>query len=195
MGKPRSFSVQRVLVENEEHGTLTEYLTQESVQEAIFDNIHRKWFFLAEAAPACNGPLHSLFGYNVVTITAQQILEGTYNYPEDFDQTTKEICQECARIRLMVPKDLLNLAISKEDWKRQWKGQRESTSYSESGLHCGHYIAGCELDHIAHFHALKATLVAKRGIVLDRWSRGLSVVLEKVFGCALITKLQSILLK
>ncbi len=35
------------------------------------------------------------------------------------------------------------------------------------------------------------TLVIKRGIVLDRWSCGLSVMLENLFGCALITKLRS----
>ncbi len=45
-----------------------------------------------------------------------------------------------------------------------------------------------------HFHALKATLVLRRGIVLERWAWGLSVMLEKMFGCALITKLRSILL-
>jgi hypothetical protein len=35
------------------------------------------------------------------------------------------------------------------------------------------------------------TLVVKRGIVLERC---LSVMLEKIFGCSLITKLRSILL-
>ncbi len=83
----------------------------------------------------------------------------------------------------------MKLSIMKEDWKQQWKGRRESTSSSESGLHFGHYIAGCKLNRIAYFHALKATLVVQRGKVLDQWSRGLSVMLEKVFGCALITKL------
>jgi hypothetical protein len=34
----------------------------------------------------------------------------------------------------------------------------------------------------------------KRGIVLDRWARGLFLMLEKMLGCALITKLRSILL-
>ncbi len=29
---------------------------------------------------------------------------------------------------------------------------------------------------------------------MDRWARGLSVMLEKMFGCVLITKLRSILL-
>ena len=65
---------------------------------------------------------------------------------------------------------------------------------SESGLHFGHYIAGIALDHISYFLALKALLIVRRGVVLDRWARGLLVMLEKMFGCALITKLQSILL-
>jgi hypothetical protein len=84
--------------------------------------------------------------------------------------------------------------MNKEDWIYQWKGRKEATSSSELGLHFGHYIAGSQSEHISHFHALEATLVMKRGVVLDRWSRGLSVMLEKMFGCALITKLRSILL-
>jgi hypothetical protein len=46
MGKPRGGSVHRVLVEDEHHeGMLTKNITQERVQAAIFDNIHRKRFF------------------------------------------------------------------------------------------------------------------------------------------------------
>jgi hypothetical protein len=116
MGKPRSGSVWQVLVEDEEHGTLTEHVTQEWVQKAIFDNIHRKPLFLAEAAPACNGPLGGLFGYNANTITAQCILNMTYTFLEDFDQATKEICKECACIKFMIPKDSLNITITKVNW-------------------------------------------------------------------------------
>jgi hypothetical protein len=126
--------------------------------------------------------------------TAKQILDGTYIYPPDFDQATQEICKECARIQTLIPPDSLDTLITKDDWRRQWRGKKESTSSSESGLHFGHYIAGVALDHISHFHALKASLVLHRGIVLERWARGLSVMLEKMPGCALITKLRSILL-
>jgi hypothetical protein len=166
MDKPRNSLVRQVLVEDEEQGTLTELITQESVQEAIFDNIHQKQFSLAEAAPTCNWPLQGLFGYNAVTIKAQQILDRLYPYPPDFDQATKEICEKCARIRMMIPRDSLNTTITKYDWKWQWKGCRESTSSSELGLHFGHYIAGCDSDHVSYFHALKTTLVVKRGIFL-----------------------------
>ena len=72
---------------------------------------------------------------------------------------------------------------------RQWKGRREATSSSESGLHFGHYIAGCTSEQVAQLHALKSTLVINNGVVIERWARGLSVMLEKLFGCALITKL------
>ncbi len=94
----------------------------------------------------------------------------------------------------MIPKDSLNITVSKEEWRGQWKGRRESSSSLESGLHFGHYIAGCGSDHISYFHALKATLIMQRGVVLEQWGCGLSVMLEKMFGCALITKLWSILL-
>jgi uncharacterized protein (UPF0332 family) len=195
MGKPRGGSVRRVLTEGgEEDGTLLEHLTEESVTEAIFTNIHRKRFFLAEAAPICSGKLRGKFGYNATSRTAKAILEGTYVFPPDFDQATKDILRECAMIRELIPINSLNTRITKEEWKQQWRGRRESTSSSESGLHFGHYIAGISSDHISHFHALKASLIIRRGVVLDRWARGLSVMLKKMFGCALITKLRSILL-
>jgi hypothetical protein len=69
--------VRRVLVEDEsQEGVLTENITQETVQAAIFENIHRKRFFLAEDAPICSGNLRGQFGYNAVTKTAKAILSG-----------------------------------------------------------------------------------------------------------------------
>jgi hypothetical protein len=71
---------------------------------------------------------------------------------------------------------------------------REETSSSISGRHFGHYKAGLQSQHVSYLQALQATLVVKQGIIIERWSNGLSVMLEKIFGCSLITKLQSILL-
>jgi hypothetical protein len=71
MGKARGGSVRRVLVESgEQEGMLMEYTTGESVQEAIFTNIHHTQFFLVENAPICSGGLRGRFGYNTVTRTA-----------------------------------------------------------------------------------------------------------------------------
>jgi hypothetical protein len=49
-------------------------------------------------------------------------------------------------------------------------------------------------DTISHFHALKSSIALLRGVSLPRWSRGLSVMLEKEFGNNLLSKLRAILL-
>ncbi len=50
-----------------------EYTTQETMQEAIWSNIHYKRFYLAEEAPICCGQLRQDFGYNAATRTAADI--------------------------------------------------------------------------------------------------------------------------
>ncbi len=115
MGKARGGSVRCVLVDSgDQSGLLTENVTQETVQEAIFNNIRWNWFFLAESAPICTGNLRGRFGYNAVTKTAKAILNGKYKYPPEFDQATKEICEECACIREMIPIDSMDTIITKE---------------------------------------------------------------------------------
>ncbi len=71
---------------------------------------------------------------------------------------------------------------------------KEDTSSSQPGLHFGHYIAGADYDYISQSHALCILLALKKGIVLERWSNGLSVMLEKMFGVCLVSKLRAILL-
>jgi hypothetical protein len=145
-----------------------------------------------KAAPICTGGLRGKFGYNTVTRTARAILNRTYKFPPDFDQDTREICKECARIWEMVPIDSLDTIITKEEWRCQWKGCHESTSSLELGLHFGHYITALCSNHASYFHALKAILIIWRSVVLERWACGLSIMLKKMFGCVLITKLWSI---
>jgi hypothetical protein len=94
----------------------------------------------------------------------------------------------------MIPKDSVSTTITTDAWRGHWLKVTEKTSSSVFGQHFDHYIAGMTSEHITYLHALIATLVTRRGIVLDHWSKGLSVMLEKDFGCLLITKLCSILL-
>jgi uncharacterized protein (UPF0332 family) len=84
--------------------------------------------------------------------------------------------------------------MTKEYYVAHWKRAKEETSSSRFGLHFGHYIAGIESEYISHFHAFKATLIFHHGLVLDCSANGLSVMLQKLFGCSLITKLRAILL-
>ncbi len=170
------------------------FSTQATIHKAIWANIHYKQLYLAEEAPICQGQLRMDFGYNAATRVAMDILEGRYAYPEDFDQATQELCEECALICKIIPKNSVKIKMTKEYYKAHWKRAKEETSSSCSGLHFRHYMFGIKLEYISHFHALKATLIYHHGLVLELWAQGLLVMLQKLFGCSLITKLRAILL-
>ncbi len=149
---------------------------------------------MACKAPICNGKLFEELGYTANTPAARAILDGTYIAPEGLDQATLDLFVEVANIRWQVPLNSVSICITPQQWKRYWKVVNEETSSSESGLHFGHYIVGSTSDLITHYHTARVSVVIAHAIQLERWSRGLSVMLEKTLGVTLVTKLQAILL-
>ena len=187
-------SVGLVQVE-QDTGNVVEYSTQEGIEHAIWSNIHQRRFFLAEEAPICQGQLRQDFGYLANTLAGQAVMDGEFTPMYKIDPATEELFSAIAFIRSIIPKDHISDIITAGDWGRHWKrGVREETSSSESGLHFGHQIASAHSPLLSHTHALQCSISLRRGMHLDRWSRGLSVMLEKVHGCALVSKLRSILL-
>ena len=98
MKKQLGGSVRVVQVEDDE-GELVEYTSQAEVHEAIWCNIHRKRFYLAEEAPICNTPLREEFGYNANSEAGEEVLEGVFQFDEEFDEHTRDILEETARTR------------------------------------------------------------------------------------------------
>ena len=133
--------------------------------------------------------IHRYFSY--CPICSGQHLQLSNGY---MHVATRELFEEIVRICSMVPSDLVNGLILHDCWQQRWKKVKEDTSLSQSGLHFGHYIAGTDCDCISQFHVLKVLLALKKGIALERWSKGLSVMLEKMFGVRLVSKLRAILL-
>jgi hypothetical protein len=129
LGKPRGGACFRVQVDDGDRST-REYISQEDLHKAIWNNIHRRCFFLAKSNPLCQQPLRGTFGYNAICQTSQDILDGTYDYPQDFNATTREILQECALIGLKIPASLVATLITKEDWENHWSKSKEETSSS-----------------------------------------------------------------
>ena len=160
----------------------------------IRDKVHRKRYFLSENAPICKGRLKGDFGYLAKSHSAKKVLNGTYAFPDNMDEDKKEICEEVARIRQIIPKDSASFLIAKETWQNKWSKSKEDTSSSYLGIHFGHYIAGAESDLISQFHSMKTSIALKEVIALSRWSNGLSVMLKKMFVVRLVSKLQAILL-
>eukprot|EP00956_Cyclotella_meneghiniana_P029293 scaffold70426_cov59-Cyclotella_meneghiniana.AAC.4 len=193
LGKKRGSSVSAVQVKDKD-GNITEYNSQQEVQDIIWSEVHQSRYHLAEEAPICNGKLRGEFGYSATSIAAREVLNGSYQFEEDFDEATKRLMKVIADIRAIVPEDSVEKIISTEIWQKKWKKKKEETSSSVSQLHFGHYISGADSDVISDFHALKTSLALVHGIALGRWSQGLCVMLEKVLGNKLINKLRAILL-
>ncbi len=128
------------------------------------------------------------------TAASRAVLDGTYKTPTNPDMVTKELFDKITAIRRIIPKDSAPIVITPEQWKRYWAIVIKETSSSVSGLHFGHYIVRCKSDIVAHYHAARVSVLLAHAIQLERWSRGLSVMLEKTLGVTLVSKLQAILL-
>ena len=118
----------------------------------------------------------------------------TLYYTEDFDPPTKELLDECDRVRTIIPARSVNINLKRGGWQHRWGKAKEKKSLSVSGLHFSHYKAGAKSDMISHLHALKTSVALRRGVFLARWAKGLSAMLEKILGCTLLTKLRAIVL-
>ena len=91
--------------EEDECGNANVCSTHKEVERAIWEEVHKRRFYLAEEAPICQGQLRGEFGYSGVLPAAKAVLENRYKYPTGTDEATKEIFKEVTRIRLQVPKD------------------------------------------------------------------------------------------
>ncbi len=132
-GSPTSVQVPR----NGSEDQVNEHTNQATVHEAIWANIHYKRLYLAKVAPICQGQLCLDFRYNAATRAAADILEERYEFPENFDQATRELCEECALIRKIIPKNSVKIKMSKKDYIAHWRRAKEETSSSRSGFTLG----------------------------------------------------------
>jgi hypothetical protein len=82
-----------------------ESTTKDLVEAAMFREVHDKRYMLAKVAPICSKRLFDDFGYVANTPASRAVFNGTYQAPEDSDIATKELFDEVAAIRRLIPKD------------------------------------------------------------------------------------------
>ena len=92
---------------------------QKQVEEAIFSSIQDKIFYAAEHAPIYNGRLRGEFEYLANTVAGDKVLDGSYVYSEGFHPATKELLEECARIRTRVPENSVCDFLGAREWQRR----------------------------------------------------------------------------
>ena len=158
-GMRKSFGRSARVVSNiRDNGSVEEYEGQEKVEEAIWSSIHDKRFYLPEKSPICKGKLRGEFGYQANTEAGRQVLNGSYDYDEDFDESSKELLVEITRVSEIIPARSVDTNLRRVGWQRRWSKAKEKTSSSVSGRHFSHYKAGAKSALISHLHALKTSV-------------------------------------
>ena len=161
--------------------------TKEEVEHAIMkENSNR--FRLACTSPTLEGNLYHELGpsgegpLSRDILTSQELLQNRPEVKEIF-----ELFSQSSR-------NFISSKISTEQWIEHWKHTNERTASSLSGLHFGHYKAHTVMREIAEIKCKLVNLALASGQPLLRWTKGVSVMLEKVAGNINVQKLRAILL-
>jgi hypothetical protein len=152
----------------DQSGAILEHTNKDLLKDSIFSEVHNKRYTMAGEAPIYKGELFRDFGYVANTPVSIAVLDGTYAAPQDSGFATRELFAEIAAIRHIIPRNLVVIYITPDQWKAYWKMVNKETSSSESGIHFGHYIVGCKSDIIAHYHAAQVLVILAHAIQLER---------------------------
>ena len=131
---------------------------------------------------------------NMAEEIAQKIMDGIFDMPEELDEEMVGILEEIGRHGVEMPNGENCIVITPKGFKEYWKKSRKGTSSSVSGIHVGHYKVLVESEEISNFLDKPVNLITMTGCAPKQWSRGLTVMLEKIAGAVFVNKLQEILL-
>ncbi len=145
---------------------------------------------MAAEASISNTRLIEQLGYLVDSEIAQQLIEGTYDIPDEVDNATALVLEEIGQVGVQLTNGDVTIEITPKEFQHFWRRIREGTAYSYSGVHYGHNKAAAHSDRLSCFLAKKITLISRTGCPPARWSYGLTVMLEKVAGIAPVNKLR-----
>ena len=102
------------------------------------------------------------------------------------------ILNEISRIWRLMGDAEVSIIITKGDFEHYWRRAKKLTASSFLGRHFGYYTAAAHSDLLSEAHTRHLARITKAGTTPSRWSKGLSVVLEKIVG--VVTKLRATLL-
>ena len=187
-GKATQKGVSMVEVTN--NGTTTQVTAQPAVEDAIMEN-NSKRFRLTESTPLMQPYMSNKLGYLADTPFAESVLNGTFNKDPHLDDYTNTFLAMIGD-RTNMPQ--IPISVTCTDFQDYWKGCREKTSSSMSGRHFGHYKAASFSNYLSEIHASMGHITLHSGTYLSRWTKGLSVMLEKIEGVIRVDKLRAILL-
>jgi hypothetical protein len=130
--------------------------------------VTEKWFDLSMSAPITMSSLRSHLGFLSDTDFANSLLAGDIHIPWDVDDVTATILNEVIWLFDLLREGHGKIDLTADQFRYYWRGFKERTSSSISGIHTGHYKSGTHSEVITNFLARKITLIARGGCPPDR---------------------------
>ena len=174
-------------------GNIITHTTKAEVEAAIQRECTGR-FQLGHAAPIKSSLLGEEVGYLSDAKVAQDIIMGTYDIPDDMEEGTALVLKEIGRLGRIVHEagPAQQFHVTKADYQRFWPRLNENTSSSFSGFHLGHHMSAAKSDEMSELLSDQMNLIVSSGVCPSRWGVALQVLLEKVAGVSLVSKLRSI---
>ena len=148
---------------------------------------------LPEGSPFTTDPLDKVIPPWDPSPLTEEILNGTYSPPATSTLEVKQLFQQLtAHENLDTPADILNVEITKEQFRDAIKIRRERTASSPSGRHMGHYHTALQSDRLLTFHTEIINFARRHNCPPPRWLLFLQLRLEKIIGTPRIDKLRMI---
>lgn len=134
-------------------------------------------------------------GFLANTNCALQLVSGQQEILDDVDELTRLIIDKMRILwKSKGHKRFKTFQIMANDFRHYWHKVKESTSSSYSNIHFGQYKAAAQSNLLSTYLADKLSVVGSYGCPPTQWATGLQVMLEKVAGVAMVSKLRAILL-
>jgi hypothetical protein len=143
------------------------YKSKEGVFKAV-SPIILEWFQSALVAQCHRGKFFEDIGHMADGPAVQQILEGTYEYPDDLDPVTRLLFEEVLATYKALSPTKVATYVTPEDFNLFWQTAKKRTSSSYSGLHFGHYIAASHCPNLLLLQAAKLSICARNRVLLAR---------------------------
>jgi hypothetical protein len=141
--------------------------TQETMVKAFLKE--NDWrFSQTEPTPPMQPPLVNDLGYLAETEMAEQVLEGTYEIPQEVDRHTQELLQELRRPEIVREKGPIHTVVTPAEHTHCWKRTKEKSA-EPSGPSMAEVKAASQDEVLAGIDAFMRNLPYTKGFSPKGW--------------------------
>jgi hypothetical protein len=191
-GKLHSGSTTVVSVTNAQ-GEKIEITNKQEVEAAILASNKSK-FSQSFHTPVYQSPLQESFGFKGLTTSAQSVLAGVYEHPEELSSYIVDMLSQWEKPEAIRSLEPVNMSLSLEQYRYFWNKANENVSCYPSALSFSTMKAGSFDPDISFVDCTLTKIPLERGFAPSRWKHCLDVMILKKSGVTDLSGLWTIIL-